>query len=929
MERPNLDSAINLLQALLLPGFKEAIERANLEDTARTEQFIEKLESQQEAFINGAAPGIKAALNRYFDQQLAAPMVPAIRGENYDPRMLAAIFLDPSTLERELESASLYGYRAGDDADADTLGTAPNLLAEYCHLLGDGDRADALALLAVLVGDFDGWRQALASEDLDTLQRDLKVQAESVRVRHIVKLREPVGKWYEGSLKGEVDIKIERVVGEGETVADAIRSCQLGSPLLDFESPEPWSGPAPRRSQAPVKGAGGDPFAGLTAYFGAAQKAELAKTYADEIADPLWLDIPLETAKRAHEGTSYNPERRAVSEVARYVQHLQAVRDKLESQAETDEQSEIAAQEFERYRSGYRQRIIVSLTQRSRVLSTMITGPSKFPTSSNSKRSSAYENGINELVEWSERAQKAAAKAIRGRFAEGGPISSDDPEAVTKIKAEIEQLKKVQALAIATNKIVRDEKLTREEKIAKMIASGLNSRNAKGSLTPDFAGKLGFPSYALSNNAANIRRLEARVVQLTRLRAQDGGDITVDVAGIGEVRIADSVEDNRLRLYFSSKPSYELREKLKGNGFKWAPSEGAWQRYRGPNALYATRQILGVSNLSALLAASAQPEPEVEEKVEVIPVPVEEVEPEDEAIAEPPVREVAPRKLSIQDDRNRGAMLAKIFPPIEVVFESIPPTLAFDGTVIRQGFSGYKLAGQTGSILAATREEVEQRAAGRRESEMTEENRRLLSLSDDGFKAERERLLGFDQVVSDYLNTILFANREKAHATLREPEMQREGKKKTDKTFAGTRAEVADQMLKAGYFPIMQTLGGGSLTAVPLLKNWQGFFQVKPAVFAFAEWLQERRKRDERALELDGARESARWVAQQERQANPRRRSNPDIGTSMVYGYGINTMTPSAPMGGRTANGAASAVRQARLAAEAERLAQRLARGRR
>jgi hypothetical protein len=65
------------------------------------------------------------------------------------------------------------------------------------------------------------------------------------------------------------------------------------------------------------------------------------------------------------------------------------------------------------------------------------------------------------------------------------------------------------------------------------------------------------------------------------------------------------------------------------------------------------------------------------------------------------------------------------------------------------------------------------------------------------------------------------------------------------------------------------------------------------------------------------------------RTGNPRRRSNPDIGTSMIYGYGINQMTPSAPMGGRTANGAAASVRQARLAAEAERLAQRLARGRR
>lgn len=36
--------------------------------------------------------------------------------------------------------------------------------------------------------------------------------------------------------------------------------------------------------------------------------------------------------------------------------------------------------------------------------------------------------------------------------------------------------------------------------------------------------------------------------------------------------------DNRLRLYFDEKPSEEQRSKLKCNGFKWAPSVGAWQR---------------------------------------------------------------------------------------------------------------------------------------------------------------------------------------------------------------------------------------------------------------------------------------------------------------------------------------------------------------
>ena len=195
MDLPNDISASNLLEALLLPGFYAALNSVNPDNFADYYTLEAELEAQQGAFIAEAAPAIELALNRYIDRQLAAPMIPAVRGEDYDPQRLAAIFLDPATSEDELRRASLFGDRPGDEADADTIGTAPNLLAEYCYLLAGNDRAEALALLAVLVGDFDGWAQALAGEDLDTLQRDLKAEAEGERVRHIVKVRVPSGIW--------------------------------------------------------------------------------------------------------------------------------------------------------------------------------------------------------------------------------------------------------------------------------------------------------------------------------------------------------------------------------------------------------------------------------------------------------------------------------------------------------------------------------------------------------------------------------------------------------------------------------------------------------------------------------------------------------------------------------------------------------------
>jgi hypothetical protein len=981
MDRPNDISATSLLQALLLPGFYEVLNRADDADFDDYHALRDQLEEQQGDFIAEAAPAIEAALNRYIDRQLAAPMVPAVRGVDYDPRMLAAIFLDPSTPERELESASLYGYRAGDDAEPDIIGDARNLLAEYCHLLGDGDRAEALALLAVLVGDFDAWRQALAGEDLDTLQRDLKAEAEGVRVRGTVIVRVPEGRWNDYTQEATLDVEVSTVVAEGETVAEAIRSCQLGAPLLDFESPELWGGPVPvrqvakperPRSFAPF----GDPF------------ADPRIDYADELADPLASGFSIANAIRAHEGTSHVPERRGIASIANNVRFLRKVRDYFMRYAETEKQQEVAAEEFERYRQGYISHTNREQARRAQVRSAMIDGPANFGGRRNQARSSAYEKAVEGSAAWSERAQKAAIRAIKeaGPYGDtSAPISSDDPDALGKIERKIAELKEYHAATLKANKLLLRE-LSDEETAAGLRALGFDEGLVKFHTFTRYHPRKGQEKggrwlFVTTNVPANIRRLQKRAEQLARSRGQSSAAVMV-----GDVKVRDSVEDNRLMLYFPGKPDATVREKLKSHGFRWAPSEGAWQAYRGGNALYWAGQILGVPDLQALLDASTQPEPEVEEEVEVIPVPVEEVEPEElEAIAEPepeptsvtayefsqmqsdedkragaadlmrqlsprrqpvpepepapafPFRsaaewlnslesqgvinaqgkvnlaatepEPAPRKLSIEEDRKRAKMLVKVFPPIEVVFESVPPALALDGSVIRPGFSGWKLAGTTGSTLAATREEVEQRAADRRETEMTEENRRLLALSRDGFNSERERLLGFGEVVSDYLDTATFpANREKLLAELSKPEMQKEGRKKTDKTFQGTRAEVVDQMLKAGYFPIVQRPPGGS-KEVPLLKNWQGVFEVKPEVYAFAEWLQARRKRDERALELDGARESARWEAQQARQSNPRRRSNPDAGLQHytlaehgIEGFGVppsllpaTTLNPNVP----------------------------------
>src|SRR5574344_998315 len=47
----------------------------------------------------------------------------------------------------------------------------------------------------------------------------------------------------------------------------------------------------------------------------------------------------------------------------------------------------------------------------------------------------------------------------------------------------------------------------------------------------------------------------------------------------------------RLQLLFDGKPSEEIRTILKSNGFKWAPSQKAWQRLLNDNALHSLRRV--------------------------------------------------------------------------------------------------------------------------------------------------------------------------------------------------------------------------------------------------------------------------------------------------------------------------------------------------
>jgi Domain of unknown function (DUF3560) len=161
-------------------------------------------------------------------------------------------------------------------------------------------------------------------------------------------------------------------------------------------------------------------------------------------------------------------------------------------------------------------------------------------------------------------------------------IFSDDPDATEKLVDKIERLKKRQGVMKRANQLIR--KADREG----LADLGFSEETITKLFSQDYAGRVGFPNYALTNNSANIRRLEKRLAAIQNTQ----NDETTEERFTNGVCLVDNVEANRLQIFFPDIPSEEIRRELKRNGFHWSPTVGAWQRHRSNRAMYLAKLIL-------------------------------------------------------------------------------------------------------------------------------------------------------------------------------------------------------------------------------------------------------------------------------------------------------------------------------------------------
>ncbi len=245
-----------------------------------------------------------------------------------------------------------------------------------------------------------------------------------------------------------------------------------------------------------------------------------------------------------------------------------------------------------------------SFSIEARVPSILIAGGSNFPVRKKEKQNAARDRNMEDWNEIQGLLDKIRSTGMGG-------ISADDPQAIQKLEAKLEKLQAAQDTMKAVNAYYRKHKTL--DGCPNLSAERIEKMKAEMSSQWHIEDKP-YPSWALSNNNAEIRRIKGRIAELTRKQETayagwefDGG------------KVEANREDNRLQIYFEEKPDEKTRETLKENGFRWSPKAGAWQRQLNDNAIYVADGLSCIRPLSGKSPTEIQKEARTAAKTEKKP----------------------------------------------------------------------------------------------------------------------------------------------------------------------------------------------------------------------------------------------------------------------------------------------------------------------
>jgi hypothetical protein len=184
---------------------------------------------------------------------------------------------------------------------------------------------------------------------------------------------------------------------------------------------------------------------------------------------------------------------------------------------------------------------------------------------------------------------KAAEAAGRAASVGTGGISSDDEDAIEKLREQLSCLELRQEQLKSANKLLKKRDRTG------LLAFGYTEDQVDALFTPDCRGKVGSIGIG-TNKLANMRRIKQRIANLEALASTPVMETLEGTLPDGNAwTIREDAEENRIIISFNEKPSKEMLLKLKRNGFKWSPTRGAHVRMRGGYALFYAKEAVGAN----------------------------------------------------------------------------------------------------------------------------------------------------------------------------------------------------------------------------------------------------------------------------------------------------------------------------------------------
>lgn len=284
------------------------------------------------------------------------------------------------------------------------------------------------------------------------------------------------------------------------------------------------------------------------------------------------------TARIAHEMRSfsdYQPGSATAGYNAR-VNEAAQILETVKAKCATEAQRDRAEYLFDRYAATLAEAINRDNEIGTRCPSVMISGAGNFPTAKKAKQVAAWDANRETF-------DRAEHYLQLLRTAHTQPIKSSDPEAIEALTAKLEGLKQERAAMKAVNAFYRKHgTLDGCPELTPAARKSIEGMWARGW----YVG-VPYPSYALSNSLANVKRIEQRLKSLQA--AQEASPAEEDHDGI---IYREDPEQMRVQLIFDGKPAEDVRDILKKWAFRWSPRNSAWQRQLTDNGKRAARRVM-------------------------------------------------------------------------------------------------------------------------------------------------------------------------------------------------------------------------------------------------------------------------------------------------------------------------------------------------